>query len=213
MSMAAEREFFDSIEPHLSNEMKRAFRAIRGLYEVFPNQTLAEIEKSVRTLTASASKGPQAIAQRIELFLAGQSSELAEQIVKDLQKLAVGDLRQLGSILSVELPTKKNEAVRCLEEFVRSLGTVRPLSSNEKLQAAAKRYADNIVPLMADVDSSSVKTIIERIDAASKALAKPEFAEFARQLGITVNGAKPQMAKQIKDVVQRMAVTHDQTKF
>ncbi len=66
---------------------------------------------------------------------------------------------------------------------------------------------------MQSVTPENADRILQAVEAANKVLKVEGFQAFAAELGITVNGTKPTMKKQVKDFVSKLSVSHVQTQF
>src|SRR5262249_50615523 len=96
----ADRQFFEALtvalDPYLSAEARKSGRALRGILDLFPGQSLAEIEKSIKGLLASSQNSVPALAERARAIIGGTSSETAEAVHQLVGKLSSNDLKQLG---------------------------------------------------------------------------------------------------------------------
>jgi hypothetical protein len=219
MSETADRQFLEALttalDPYLSAEAKKSSRALRGILDLFPRQSLADVEKTIRSLLASSQNSVPALAERARTVISGTSQESAEALVKVLSKLPQAELKQLGSALSLAISGTKPKMLEDLTAWLESGGRIVPPTAKDKSMQKAKEYANGILDRMRSIDSHAVDAIFAKAEQASKdrGLDADGFREFARLLGVTVDGTKPKMLKQLKDTVNRMAVTHGQTQF
>jgi hypothetical protein len=219
MNETPDRQFFEALtmalDPYLSADAKRFGRALRAILDLFPGQSLAEIEKSIKALLASSQNNVPALAERARGVVGGASSDTAEALVKVVGKLRAEDVKQLGKALGVALAGTKPKMVEDFRVWLESGGRVAPLTAKDKAIQKAKEYAQGLAERMRAVDGQAADEIIARAEEASrdKVLGADGFKEFARLVGVTVDGTKPKMLKQFRDVINQMAVTHGQTQF
>jgi hypothetical protein len=203
------------LEPYLNAETKKSAHALNGLFALFPGQSLPEIEKTVRSLLATARNSVPVLVDRTRALLAGSAGESIDAWAQDLGKLNVSALKQLGNALDLELTGAKAQLVADLRKWVESRGQARPTTAAERSRLAAAQFAgdlpDRIRRQMIDVQFA--EEIHRKADAAAKELDKQGFEAFGKLLGIPVSGTKAAMLKQIKNFVDRAAVSHGQTKF
>jgi hypothetical protein len=99
-----------------------------------------------------------------------------------------------------------------LDRWIESRGQIVPKSPDEEIAAEGRRLAAPLRALMTHMTPENSDRILQVAETAFKL--KPEgFRAFAKELGVTVTGAKPAMKKQLKDLVSGLAVTHVQTQF
>jgi hypothetical protein len=86
MSETLDRQFFEALtmalDPYLGADAKRSGRALRAILDLFPGQSLADIEESIRALLASSQNNVPALAERARAIVGGASSETADALVK-----------------------------------------------------------------------------------------------------------------------------------
>jgi DNA-binding ferritin-like protein len=219
MSETPDRHFLEALtsalDPYLSADAKKSARALRGILDLFPGQSLADVEKAIKGLLASSQNSVPALAERARALVGGTSAETAEAIVQTAGKLGANDLKQLAKALGLALTGTKPQMVADLRAWLESGGRIAPLTAKDKAMQRAKEYADALAERMRSVDGRAAEDIIAMAEEAGKdkALGVEGFKEFARLLGVTVSGTKPKMLKQFKDVINQMAVTHGQTQF
>ena len=188
-------------------------QALRSLLNLFPGQPLGDIEKSVKTILASSRTTLPALTER----LPGPGGRLGHgrhrRAAEGCRQAGGGRFEEArGAALDLELIAKtKSKNVADLRQWLESGGTVKPLGA-AAIAEANREFAGELPDLMKQVDASVASQVIERAEAAAK-LKKDVFAAFAKLLGLTVSGSKPQMMKQLKDFVNRLAVSHGQTRF
>jgi hypothetical protein len=219
MSETGDRHFLEALttalDPYLSADAKKSSRALRGILDLFPGQSLADVEKTIRSLLASSQSSVPALAERARALIGGASSESAEGLVKSLGKLPTADLKQLGAALSLALTGAKAKMLEDLRIWLVSGGQVAPMTAKDKAMQKAKEYAAGLADRMRALDAQAADEIIAKAERATKdkGLDADGFKEFARLLGVSVDGTKAKMLKQFKDTINRMAVTHGQTQF
>jgi hypothetical protein len=219
MNEAPDRQFFESLQlaldPYLNADTKKSFRALRSILDLFPGQSLVDVEKSIKTIMASSQNSVPALAERARAILTGQSPETADTVVKVVGKLPSGELKQLAKALGLALAGTKPKMVEDFRVWLESGGRTAPLTAKDKAIQKATEYAHGLADRMRNLDVQTADEIIAKAEAASKdkILGADGFREFARLLGVTVDGTKPKMLKQFKEVIGQMAVTYGQTQF
>jgi hypothetical protein len=219
MNETLDRRFFEAqqmaLDPYLSADAKKAFRALRAILDLFPGQSLVDIEKNIKTILSSSQNSVPALAERTRAIISGQSSEAADTLVKVVGKLTTGDLKQLAKALGLALAGNKAKIIEDFRIWLESGGRIAPLTAKDKAMQKAKEYAQGFTERMRTLDVQTADEIIARAEDAGKdkVLGVDGFKEFARLLGVTVDGTKPKMLKQFKEVISQMAVTHGQTQF
>jgi hypothetical protein len=219
MSEILDRQFFEALQlaldPYLSGDAKKSFRALRAIVDLFPGQSLVDIEKNIKGMISSSQNNAQALAERARALVGGQSSEMPDTLVKVVSKLPVPEIKQLAKALGLALAGTKTKMVEDFRVWLESGGRVAPLTTKDKAMQKAREYTHGLVERMRSLDVQTADEIIARAEQASKdkILGADGFKEFARLLGVTVDGTKPKMLKQFKEVIGQMAVTHGQTQF
>jgi hypothetical protein len=219
MNTPPERQLADallgSLEPFLNAETRKSAQAINGLLALFPGQSIPDIEKTIRSLLASARNSIPAFVERTRALAARSSGESFDTWALDLAKLNATDLKQVGKGLGIELKGAKAQNIADLRKWVESGGIAAPPDGAERARQAATLYTEHLLDriMAGGIDSQLAQEIHRQAEVAAKALNKQEFEAFGRMLGIPVSGTKPAMLKQIKDFVDRAAVSYGQTKF
>jgi len=201
------------LEPVLTPPAKKSLGGLRELLELFPNQSLAEIAKTVKSLLDAAQNSLPVVTRRVKEAVEGTSDEPVDKIVASLGKLNAAELKKLGKSLGFELEGKKAELVDGLASWLRSGGQVRPKTKEDRLREAAASYIEEAKPLMQHVDPAVADKLLSIVNRANRdrALGKDGFEIFARQIGITVSGSKAQMKSQVEGFINRLATTYVQT--
>lgn len=212
-------QFFEALlttlDPLLNNEAKKSLRAFHAILGLFPGQSLGDIEKNIKALLASSSNHVPALAERARTILRGQSSETADALAQVVGKLPSDQLKQLAKALELALAGTKAKMVEDFRVWLESGGRIAPLTKKDKVLRKAREYARDYTERMRSLDARTADEIVARAEQANrdKELGGDGFKEFARLLGVTVDGTKPKMLKQFTDAVNRMAVSHGQTQF
>jgi hypothetical protein len=241
MASDSERGFIEALtgalEPYLGAEARKAGRSLRAILDLFPAQSLPEIEKSirsmqavlalfpgrsptdveksVRSLQAEAQKDVPALVARARAVVGGESAESASDLMKAVSKLKADELKHLGTSLELALTGTKTKQLADLRTWLESGGTERPLTAEERTQQKAKGYAAGFEGRMASLDAQAADEVIRRAESAlaDKEVGAKGFPAFAELLGISVSGTRAKMLQQFKDSVNRLAVSHGQTQF
>jgi hypothetical protein len=241
MATDSERGFLEALigalEPYLGAEARKAGRSLRAILDLFPGQSLpevektirslqaihalfpdrspADVEKAVRSLQAEAQKDVSALVARARALVGGGSAESASDLLKAVSKLKADELKQLGAGLGLALAGPKTKQMEDLRAWLESGGTQRPLTVEERAQQKAKVYAAGFEGRMASLDAQAADEVIRRAEAAlaDKDVGVKGFPAFTQLLGISVSGTRAKMLQQFKDAVNRLAVSHGQTQF
>ncbi len=201
------------LEPCLSSSAQKSIRAIRDILNEFPGESLPQIAKQINALVKASRTTVPVIASRAKSLCERQSSETVPTFVDDFRKLSISDLGKVGKKLGIELSGSREEIVDAICEWIESSGRVVPPSARDRELVAAREAALEIKVLMDRVTTDNVDRILTVADKAYKDLKKDGFEEFAKHLGVSVDGTKAIMKKQFKDFVSRLSVTHLQTQF
>jgi hypothetical protein len=196
-------------------EIEKAVRSLQGILALFPGRSPADVEKAVRALQAGALKDVSALVARARALVEGGSAESAGDLMKAVSGLKADELKQLGTSLGLALAGTKAKQLADLRAWLESGGKERPLTAEERTQQKAKGYATGFEGRMASLDAHAADEVIRRAEAAlaDKDVGAKGFPAFAELLGISVSGTKAKMLQQFKDSVNRLTVSHDQTKF
>eukprot|EP00913_Durusdinium_trenchii_P028415 g26643.t1 len=187
-------------------EIAKQIDALLSVARLFPGQSPVEVEKSVRLLVQQARTSVPVVANRARALCERSATETIDQLLVDVRKMSLADLKKLGKKLQIELAGSKDSIVEDVRVWIDSAGTVAPPTAKEKEERAASQFAAELKPLMASVRGESVDAILGKADAAYKALKVGGFRAFAAELGVPVNGGKAAMKKQFHDFVKRLAV-------
>src|SRR5438045_3196593 len=145
METGSERGFLEALtaalDPYLGAEARKAGRALRAILDLFPGQSLPEIEKAVRSLQAGAQKDVPALVARARALVEGGAAESASDLMKAVSKLSAGDLKQFGASMGLALTGAKTKQLADIRVWLESGGTVRPLTSEDRTRQKAKEYA------------------------------------------------------------------------
>jgi hypothetical protein len=202
-----------TLEPYLGADARKQCQALKSIMDLFPGQTIGEVEKQVRALLQANRNTPVALADRARAFTDGSATETADKFLKDLNSLKTTEFKAFGEALNLELSGTKKEMVEAVQKWVESGGRVAPMTAKERAKREAERFAGDLPGRMTRIDQAAADEIIRKAEEASRELSKDAFAAFGELLGIPVSGTKPSMLRQIKDFVNRAAVSHAQTQF
>src|SRR5262249_41685034 len=144
---------------------------------------------------------------------AGSLSETADAVLQDISTLKATDLKQLGKALELEVTGAKAAMVETFRLWLTSGGTVAPLSAEQRAEQEVAQHVGDLVERMRVIDAQVAEEVIRRAEIAAKELSKEAFEAFGNRIGIPVKGTKAKMLQQIKDFVNRAAVSHAQTQF
>jgi hypothetical protein len=241
MTEAADGEFlngfFHFIDPHLSANARKEIRGVQGVLELFPGWSAVEIEKAVRSLMAVAELFPgstpaeieksirgllvnvqtsiPSLAERASKVLAGTPGESADKWLADVGKLKVGELIQLLKALNMPFAGAKPAIIEVLRKWVESGGQNKPPDPKEQLRSRAAQYTGDLAERIKRMDPQTGQEVLRATEAAykDKALGISGFEIFANLLGIPAKGTKKQMFDQVKDYVNTILVSRQQTAF
>ena len=143
----------------------------------------------------------------------GNSAETPADILADLKSLTATDLKKFGQAFDLELAGAKPEILQVVQQWLESSGSIKPPGAKERANLEAQRFAGDLPERMRSFDDHLAGEVISRAELAAKELSKEGFEAFGKLLGISLNGSKPSMLKQLKNFVSRLAVNHVQTQF
>jgi hypothetical protein len=204
-----------ALGPFLSSEARKSSQALLGILGMFPGQPLPDVEKALRAMIAESRTSVPALAERGRAMISSSAGESADAWLKDVSRLNLTSLKQLGQALGIGMAGTKTAMVQDLRRWAESRGQVVPVTAADRALQKAREYAGDLPERMRNIDSHVADEAIRRAQAAyaDKQLGKDGFEAFARLLGITVSGTKASMLKQVKDFVNRAAVIQDRTRF
>ncbi len=194
-------------------DVLKQIRALGELLTQFPELTLAEIAKIVRTHIESQRNSPTAVVARIRDSMQNASGESVAEIEKSLRKMTTTDLKKLGKSLDLELAGSKAALVESVMVWINSGGTIRPKTKAELAAENVRHYIAEAKPLMRNVDSATADRLLAIIKdvAGNRALGKDGLEALLKELNIPVSGSKAQMRKQAEEFIKRLSVTWVQT--
>ena len=196
-------------------EVEKTVRSLKAVSDLFPGSSPAEIEKSVRAMLAKTETSIPKLAERANRLFTGTQEESADKWLTDVEKLNVGELKQLLKALNLSFSGGKPAIIGSLRAWVESGGQYREPDPKEQLRVKAAQYVGDLADRSKRMDQQTAGEVLRAAEAASKdtALGKDGFEIFANFLGIPVKGSKKQMLDQVKNYVNSLLVSRQQTAF
>jgi formate dehydrogenase maturation protein FdhE len=206
---------FTPLIPVVNATVKKEIEALDSLFRIFPEKSLAEIAKQVEQLQEEAQGGIKQVVDRLIKKVAGESSESVDTILKSLNKLPTKEVKEVCKELGFDNSANKKQIVADIERWLTSGGLEKPLSKEERLAEFVQPYVLRAQPLLKQVDPDKADALLKVVDEAykDKQLGKDGLEQFAKGLDITVSGTKATMKKQLRDTINKLSVSHVQTRF
>jgi hypothetical protein len=221
MSTGADQKFLElltALDPFLNTETRKSCQAVKDMLDQLDQSGLsfAEVAKKLKADTANARKGVPALAARARALLNGGSQEFIQALLDDAFKLSQANLKKLGKELNLDLSSDKLEVNEDIRKWIESGGQIKPPDARARAEQCARQLAGNLPDRMrGDVTGQVADEVKRKADdlGKDKKVGKDVLEAFGKLLGIPVTGSKPAMLKQIKQFVDRLAVSHGQTRF
>jgi hypothetical protein len=196
-------------------EVEKSVRSLKAICDLFPESSPAEIEKLVRELLAKTETAIPKLTERAKDLFIGTDDESCEKWLADVGKLKVDQLKQLLKAMNLTFCGGKPAILGSLRAWVESRGQYREPDPKEQMREKAAQYAGDLVERAKQINPQIAGEILQAAEAAAKdrKLGTDGFEIFANILGIPVKGTKKNMLDQVKDHVNSLLVSRQQTTF
>lgn len=203
------------VNPDLRSELE-AWQQVRSL---FPGNKPSEVVKTIRKLCPDPRMTPSGLIERLKSSVnhstEGEVKEPTSEIVSDLQKLSVADLKLVAKGLNLPATAKAN-ILEQVKQWLQEGGNYSATNPDEVIERRAKELAGELARELTLIDPAIAQRAILAAETAANdpILKKKGFERFAQLLtGVKFTGSKTETLKKIKDHINFLLVSRQQSSF